>query len=321
MLSALVAIDLPFINESFFKLTFFLQATLNGLTNGAIYASMALTVVVIFKTTGHLNLAQGEMATLSAFVIYALSESGPLTLWTAIVVVMIVSAGMGAAVERFLIRPVETKSPVTVLIVTLGLYLAVHAVVGAVWGTTNRAPLQPFPSGRDARWVLIHGTPNLTLTKEALFTWITLAVLAGSLGALLKFTTLGLAYRGVASNRESARLVGVPVNRMLMLGWALAAGIGAVAAVMVSQNSDSLNFNLMGNVLIYGFAAACLGGFDSITGAVVGGLLVGLSESLLPNIFTFIGSEMGLGVALVVILAVLALKPTGLFGSRRVVRA
>lgn len=134
-------------------------------------------------------------------------------------------------------------------------------------------------------------------------------------------TRLGLAYRGVASSRESARLVGVPVDKMLMLGWALAAAIGTVAAVMVSQISNTLNFNLMSSVLIYGFAAACLGGFDSIPGAVIGGLIVGLCESLIPNIFTFVGSEMGLGVALIVILVVLVVKPTGLLGTSKVVRA
>ncbi len=190
-----------------------------------------------------------------------------------------------------------------------------------MWGTSNLGPLKPFPSGAGERWVLISGTPNLTLTKEALLIWVTLGVVTTALILLMQKTRLGLAYRGVASNRESARLVGVPVHQMLMLGWSLAAAIGAIVAVMVSQISDSLNFNLMGNVLIYGFAAATLGGFDSILGAVVGGLLVGLCESIVPNLFTFVGSEMGLGVALVVILVVLAVKPTGLFGSEKVVRA
>ncbi len=314
--------DLPFINESFFtNLTFFLQAVVNGLTNGAIYAAMALTVVVIFKTTGHLNLAQGEMATLSAFVIYFLSVEHTWALWVAIPVTIVLSGLMGAAVERLLVRPVETKSPVTVLIVTLGLFLTINAVVGAIWGTTNLSPLEPFPAGPNDRWVLIKGTPNLAITREALFIWITVAVLAGAIGLLMQRTRLGLAYRGVASSRESARLVGVPVDKMLMLGWALAAAIGTVAAVMVSQISNTLNFNLMSSVLIYGFAAACLGGFDSIPGAVIGGLIVGLCESLIPNIFTFVGSEMGLGVALIVILVVLVVKPTGLLGTSKVVRA
>lgn len=317
----MIAVDLPLINENFFNLTFVLQTTLNGLTNGAIYASMALTVVVIFKTTGHLNLAQGEMATLSAFLVYFLSVEHGWLIWLAIPVIAVLSAFMGAAVERRLVRPVENKNPVTVLIVTLGLYLAIHAIVGAVWGTTNLAPLLPFPSGVEDRWVAISGTPNVTITWAALGIWITLAALAGGVGLLLMKTQLGLAYRGVASNRESARLVGIPVDRMLMFGWALAAAIGAVVAVMVSQVGSSLNFNLMGNVLIYGFAAACLGGFDSVLGAVVGGLLVGLSESFIPNLFTFVGSEMGLGVALIVILVVLVVKPTGLFGSQKVVRA
>ena len=137
---------------------------------------------------------------------------------------------------------------------------------------------------------------------------------------LLSRTKLGLGYRVVASNRESAVLVGIPVSRMLMVGWALSTGIGALAGVLVSQASGILDFNLMGSVLIYGFAAAALGGFDSIRGAVIGGLIVGLAEALLPNLFTFIGSELSLAMALAIILAVLLVRPQGLFGSKRVLR-
>lgn len=316
-----LAIDIPLINESYFNVNFILQSMLNGVTNGAMYAMMALAVVVIFKTTGHLNIAVGELATLSAFLVFALSDQGTRRIWVAIPIVVAVSALIGAVVERSLIRPIETKGPVTVLIATLGLYLAIHAAVGAVWGTTNLAPLKPFPAGRDDRWVAIAGQPNVSITLEAALTWLSLFVVTLGLLLILKHTQLGLAYRGVASNRASSHLVGVPVNRMLMLGWAIATAIGAIAGVLASANNDTLNFNLMGSVLIYGFAAAALGGFDSLGGAVVGGLIVGLAESMLPNALTFIGSEMGLGLALLVILVVLALKPTGLFGSRKVVRA
>jgi branched-chain amino acid transport system permease protein len=114
--------------------------------------------------------------------------------------------------------------------------------------------------------------------------------------------------------------VGIPVGRMLMLGWAISAGIGTLAAVLISEQSNNLDFNLMGVVLLYGFAAAALGGFDSIVGAVVGGMIVGLVEALVPQLFTFIGSELSLAMALAIIVIVLLVRPQGMFGTKRIER-
>jgi branched-chain amino acid transport system permease protein len=162
--------------------------------------------------------------------------------------------------------------------------------------------------------------PNFFVTYKALGVWVTVGLLVLLLNLLLQRTKLGLAYRAVAANAESALIVGIPVKRMLMLGWALAAGIGAVAGAIIAQYRNVLDFNFMGAVLLFGFAAACVGGFDSIKGAVVGGLLVGMVETFAPALFTFVGNELALVMVLLVILIVLYFRPQGLFGSKRVER-
>lgn len=308
------------INSSFFHIEFFLQLVTNGLSNGAIYAAMALTVVIIYKTTGHLNFAQGELATFSAFVVYVITVEKHVNIWIAIPIVVALSMLLGAALERFLVRPVETRSGLAVVIVTLGLFLLLNALTAVIWGTLPKSALTPFPGGLDDQITVLKGPPQFSIGYDAIGTWVVLAGVVLAVSLLLNKTKLGLGYRAVAANRESAELVGVPVSRMLMLGWALSTGIGALGGVLVSQSSSTLDFNLMGSVLIYGFAAAALGGFDSIRGAVVGGLIVGLAEALLPNLFTFVGSELSLAMALVIILAVLLVRPQGLFGTRRVLR-
>jgi branched-chain amino acid transport system permease protein len=308
------------INPTFFKAPFFVQLLLGGLGNGALYAAMALTVVIIYKTTGHLNFAQGEMGTVGAFVVYVLAVEQGLPLWVGVILAVIGSMVVGAGFERFLVRPVEHRSALGVVIVTLGLFLLLNALTAIIWSTAPRPPLLPFPNGIGDQIKVLDGPPAAFVTYGVIGVWVTLLVVVLLLNLLLNRTKLGLAYRAVAANRESSLLVGIPVGRMLMFGWAISAGIGTLVAVLVSQQTSTLDFNLMGAVLLYGFAAAALGGFDSLKGAVVGGLVVGLAEALLPNLFTFIGSELNLVMALVVILVVLMVRPQGLFGSKRIER-
>ncbi len=312
---------LALVNDRFFEPAFLLQLVINGLSNGAIYGAMALTVVIIFRTTGHLNFAQGEMATLSAFGVYVLDTEQGLPVWAAILIVVVISFMAGAAIERLIVRPVEQRNALGVVIVTLGLFQLFNALSAVIFGTIPLTPPRPFPGGVNDQILILEGPPQLAITHRAIGSWVLLGVVVALLVLLLNKTKLGLAYRAVAANRESAQLVGIPVGRMLMLGWGLSAAIGAIVGVLVAQKSDSLDFNLMGPVLIYGFAAAALGGFDSIKGAVVAGLIVGLAEALIPNLFTFIGSELSLAMALLIILVVLLGRPQGLFGTMRVMRA
>jgi branched-chain amino acid transport system permease protein len=308
------------INSSFFNWTLIAQLFVNGMKNGAIYALMALTVVIIYKTTGHLNFAQGEMGTLGAFIIFVMVVEHGWSYWMAIPVSLVFSFLLGAGIERTLIRPIERRSALGVVIVTLGIFLVINALNAAIWGTQQLTPLTPFPNLPTDQLVIAEGPPRFAIRYGAIGTWAALALVVAILWFFFQKTKLGLGYRAVASNRESSQLIGVPLGRMLMLGWGISAVLGTVAAIMVSQSASSLDFNLMATVLLYGFAAAALGGFDSIPGAVVGGLIVGMAEAYIPALFSFIGSELSLAVALGVIVAVLLVRPEGLFGTKRIER-
>lgn len=309
------------INDHFFQLSYFLQLVANGLLNGALYAGTALTVVLVFLTTGHINFAQGEMATMSVFIVFVLSQEAGVPLGLAVILTIILSAVVGAVIERTVVRPVELREGHGMLIISLGLYLLLNALIAIIWGTVPLTAPKLFPAGLDDQFVLVEGKPRFVITYGAIGTWVLLAVVVTTLTLVLNKTKLGLGYRAVASNRESASLHGVQVGRMLMFGWGAAAGTGVLVGMLVAQKNGSLDFNLMGPILIYGFAAAALGGFDSIKGAVVGGLIVGLVESLVPGLFTFIGGELSLGIALAVMIAILIVRPEGLFGRRQVTRA
>jgi branched-chain amino acid transport system permease protein len=317
-------IAIPGVNQDFFKLTLFLQNLANGLSNGALYAAMALTLVMIYRTTGHLNFAQGEMAMFSAFLVFAFNVQVGLPIGVAIIVSIVVSMIAAALLERTLIRPVEKRSPggLSVLIVTLALFLIVNASAASIWGTGNSTPIpQPFPGGLNDKIDVVNGLPKFFITYKAIGIWATVLAVVVLLVVVLQKTKFGLAYRAVASNRASAELVGIPVGRMLAVAWAVAAGIGVLVGIMAAEYLGYLNSNLMGSVLLYGFAAACLGGFDSIKGAIVGGIIVGLAEALIPAFFSFIGTELSLTMALLVILVVLSVRPQGLFGTKRIERA
>ena len=312
----------PGIDEKFFNLTLFLQNLTNALANGAVYALMALTVVMIYKTTGHLNFAQGEMAMFSTFVVYVLVIEQGFNVWAAIVIVVLGAMVVGAGIERILIQPLERRSVLAPVILTLGLFFILNGGAATIWGTQPHSPIPaPFPGKLDDKVdIITDRVPHFFVTYKAIGVWITVMVLVLLLNLLLKRTKLGLAYRAVAANAESSLIVGIPVKRMLMLGWALAAGIGAIAGAVIAQYRNVLDFNFMAAVLLFGFAAACVGGFDSIMGAVIGGLLVGVVETFTPALFTFVGSELSLVMVLLVILIVLYFRPQGLFGSKRVER-
>lgn len=311
---------LPGINSAFFHWPFFLQLLSSGLANGAVYALMALSVVIIYRTTGHLNFAQGEMGTMGCLFVFTLSARAGLPYWVSIPATIALSMLVGALLERGLVRPVERRGGMGVVLVTLGLYLLFNSVDAAAWGSDPLAPVTPFPSAINDQFVIMTGPPQFAIRYATIGIWIVLALVVLVLWYLLQRTKLGLGYRAVAANPESAVLVGIPKERMLMLGWGLAAALGTLAAVLFAQASGSMDFNLMATVLLYGFAAAALGGFDSIAGAVAGGLIVGLCEAFIPSLFSFIGSQLSLVMALLVIFVVLLVRPQGLFGTARVVR-
>jgi branched-chain amino acid transport system permease protein len=294
----------------------FLQRLFDAMGNGAIYASLGLALAIIYKSTGHLNFAQGEMAMFSAFIVYVLSVEQGWPVVLAIVVTVLLAATFGAAVEGVLIRPLEARNPLTVVIITLGLFLILNSVASRIWYGNPRQFDSPYPDAQ-RHYVEIGGArlPHATIGY-----WVTVLGAGGLLWLLLQKTKVGLAFRSVASNRESARLVGIEVERTLMLGWALAAAVGALSGVIAASSRPLFDANLMLPLLIYAFAAVLLGGFDSMAGAIVGGFLIALVETMAAGYLDFVGSELGQTTALVVIIVVLLFRPNGLFGSRKVQR-
>jgi branched-chain amino acid transport system permease protein len=294
----------------------FLQRLFDAMGNGAIYASLGLALAIIYKSTGHLNFAQGEMAMFSAFIVYVLSVEQGWPVVLAIIVTVLLAAGFGAAVEGVLIRPLEARNPLTVVIITLGLFLILNSVASRIWYGNPKQFDSPYPDPQ-LHYIEIGGArlPHATIGY-----WLTVLGAGGLLWLLLQKTKIGLAFRSVASNRESARLVGIEVDRTLMLGWALAAAMGALSGVIAASSRPLFDANLMLPLLIYAFAAVLLGGFDSMAGAIVGGFLIALVETMAGGYLDFVGSELGQTTALVVIIVVLLFRPTGLFGSRKVQR-
>jgi branched-chain amino acid transport system permease protein len=216
------------------------------------------------------------------------------------------------AIERLLIRPVEGADAITKVIVTLGLFILVNAAAGWIWGFTNRGFPSVFPSG-------VARLGGVALSIESLGIIGVLLAVVGLLGLLFQRTKLGLAMRAAAQNPDSSRLVGIRVGRMLMLGWGLAALLGALAGVLVAPRLF-LDVNLMGGVLVYAFAGAALGGFDSPLGAVVGSWIIGVTESLAGTYVSAVGADLKVLVPLAVIFVVLLVRPSGLFGSPEVSR-
>jgi branched-chain amino acid transport system permease protein len=289
-----------------------IQTIVDGVATGSLYGALALAVVLIFRTTGIVNFAQGEMAMFSTFIAWGLIQAG-LPLGLAILTTLGLSLLGGMIIERALIRPVEGQDHLTMAIVTLGLFILLNSGAGWIWGFENRS----FPSIFPDDTVTVAGAD---VAVESLGIVALLLVVVGALFLFFQRTKIGLALRAVSVNPESSRLAGISVGRTLMIGWGVAALVGALAGALVAPRLF-LDVNFMGGVLIYSFAAATLGGFDSPLGAVVGGWIIGVTESLASTYVDFIGADLKILVPLTVILVVLLIRPAGLFGSREVARA
>lgn len=285
-----------------------LHQIFSGLANGCIYGSIALALVMIYQATHHLNFAQGEMATFSTFIAWALIQRG-MPYWVAFVLTFGISFTGGLLVQRLILRPFERAPVLTNVNVFIGLLLIFNALSGWIFDHTVKSFPSPFPqeSAMKTAYFSAHELGSFLVMLGVLVT----------LYAFFRFTPIGLAMRAAAQNPDSARLVGIRVSWMLAMGWGLAAGIGAVAGMMVAP-IVFLDPNMMAGILLYGFAAALLGGVDNPWGAVAGGLIVGVLENLLGAYV--IGTELKLTVALVLIVGTLTLMPSGLFGKHVVTR-
>ncbi len=288
----------------------FLQQVVSGLATGGIYASLALALVMIYQATDVVNFAQGEMAMFSTYLAWSMLNAG-LPYWVAFIATLVLAFVGGLLIERVVIRPVENAPVLAVVIVCIGLLVILNSVAGWIYSYIQKPFPSPFPGKPIKLGNVVFGAHDVGAIT------ITLLVLL-FLYVFFRYTTLGLAMRAAAQNPASSRLCGVRVGWMLAIGWGLAALVGAVAGMMVAP-IVFLDPNMMSGILIYAFASATLGGFTSPGGAVVGGLLVGVIENLVGTYVRFIGTELKLTVALAIIIIVLVVKPSGLFG-RVVVR-
>ncbi len=292
-------------------MTKFLDLTLSGISIGAVYAAVALALVLIWRATRIVNFAQGAMLMITTYIASAVIDSSG-SYWLGFAVALISGLVLGAVVERVLMRPVETAPPLNAVILTLGLYTLLIAVAGMIWGNTPRS----FPAAFSLRGYQVGGTTLLFTPNDTFIVLVVLAV-AGLLALLFRATPLGLQMRAAAFAPEVARLLGVRVGRILTVGWALAAVAGALAGVLVAP-SVFLGPNSFDPILISGFVAAVLGGLDSPPGAVLGGLLLGVALSYVSG---YEGSALVPLAALLILVAVLMVRPGGIFaasGERRV---
>ena len=287
----------------------FFNQVFAGLATGGIYASLALALVMIYQATHLVNFAQGEIAMFSTYLAWTLIEAG-MPYWPAFFLTVAGAFVLGVLIERIIVRPVEQAPVLSLVVVFIGLLVIFNSLAGWIYTYTIKVFPSPF-SKEPVRF----GT-HFFSAHEMGAVGVTLVVLALLYG-FFRFTPLGLAMRAAAQNPESSRLVGIRVGWMLALGWGLAAAIGAVAGMMVAP-SVYLDPNMMGGILLYAFAAALVGGIDSPGGAVLGGFLVGVLENLLGAYV--IGNELKLSVALVLIIGVLVIRPSGLFGKVHVSR-
>ncbi len=289
----------------------FLQQLMDGFSSGAIYASLALALVFSFRSTRVVNFAQGEMAMFSTYLTWQFHTWGA-PIWEAIGFALIISFAGGGIVYVVLIRPIAKASPLTVVTVTVGLFAVFNSLAGFIWSYMVKQVPSAFPN---AVWRF--GSVQVSAQAAGIIPVLVVTVLL--LYLLFEHTKLGLGMRAAALEPEGSRLVGIRVGRMHLLGWGLSASLGALSGAMVAPRLF-LDPNMMIGVIIYAFAAATLGGFNSPQGAVIGGLIVGVAENMAGTYLSWIGADLKIIVPLLIIFVVLLIKPSGLFDRQEISR-
>lgn len=282
-----------------------LTIIINGVTSGMIYAAFALALVLIWRSTRIVNFAQAPMAMVTTYIALVVIDAG-YSYWLGFAAALLSGLVLGAVVERLIIRHVDSSSHINPVILTLGLFIVLHALAAIVFGNQFRS--FPAPFGLTGQQI---GGMNLALTGYDMFKVVAVLVVLGLLVALFKFTDLGLKMRASAFEQEVAKLLGIRVSRMLTLGWALAAVVGSIAGLLIAGGS-LVHPGYMDSIVVFGFVAAVLGGLDSPLGAVVGGLMMGLGLSFVSG---YLGQDLVSFAALVILIAVLLLRPSGLFAG------
>ncbi len=296
----------------------FFKRFLDGLSNGFVYAAVALALVLIYKATGIINFAQGSLAMFFTYVAWVLAAQELWPVWLSIIVAMALSAAFAAGFERVFIRPFDPANHLPITIVTIALLLLLDGLAVIIWYSDPKSFPSPFPSDAKAHVIEVYGA---RIFYNRIGIWLTVTAMAVGVSVLLSKTKIGLAFRAVSSNLESSRLVGIDVGKTLQFGWALAAAIGTLAGCMVlSDGRQLLEPAFMAKILVFAFAAATIGGLDSLIGSLVGGLAIGQIETMVGGYVSFIGSDLVLGMTLLLLILVLLVRPNGMFGKRRVER-
>jgi branched-chain amino acid transport system permease protein len=291
----------------------FVNAVIYGIANGTIYAAVALALVLIWRSTRIVNFAQGGMLMFATFIAWELVQKHHQSYWLGLVVAILAGLVLGAAAERLLVRPVENGPPLNAVVVTLGLLLALQGVAGMIWGNG----LSSFPPEFSVTFYHV-GHQVILFSPEFLFIVAAVLAVVIALYFLFQRTPVGLRMRSSAFNPEVARLLGVRVGRMLTLGWALAAGVGALAGVLIAGTQPNyMNPNGFDGLLILGFTAAVIGGLDSPVGAVVGGLVVGIALEVLD---VYVSNDIDFFFVFALLIVVLMVRPNGLFARTSVRR-
>jgi branched-chain amino acid transport system permease protein len=285
-----------------------LHQLFSGVASGGIYAGLALALVMIYQSTGHINFAQGEMAMFSTYIAWELIDYGT-PYWGAFFLTVIFAFVAGVAIERLVIRPFHNLPVIALIIVFIGLLVIVNSTASWIFGTTLKTFPSPFPA--EPLW------DNHYISNHELGSIGIVLIIVAILFVFFRYTKLGLAMRAVAENPQSSRLVGIRVGWMLALGWGLAAAIGSVSGMLVAPILY-LDSSMMGGVLLYSLAGAVLGGLDNPWGAALGGFIIGILENVLGAYV--IGTQLKFSVALIVIVVVLLARPSGLFGRTVVTR-
>jgi branched-chain amino acid transport system permease protein len=285
------------------------QLIISGISIGATYALMALAMVIIYKTSEVLNFAQGDMAMLSAFVAYFILEDKGLSFVIALPLAMAFAFALGAFLEFGFLRRAKEPTVLGLIIVTLGLQMILYGLASWRWGSDQKN--FPFPvSDFEVHEIL----PGVVISNLNLVTlgWALLLMLL--LFAFFRYTKVGVAMKATQQNHTVARIMGIRVNRILMLTWGISSMVGASAAFLIAS-TDTLDPNLMWNPQLKGFSAAVLGGMTSLPGAVAGGFILGVIENLFGG---YISVEFKSVVAFAVIVLILCVRPSGLFARHYV---
>jgi branched-chain amino acid transport system permease protein len=282
----------------------FIHQVASGLAAGGIYASLAIALVLIYRCTASVNFAQGELAMCSTYMSWALVQSG-VSWWLAFVLVVVGSFALGCALDRLVFQPLRHRPVLSVVAASIALLIIVNSLVGLLFGHELREFASPFGGrmGAAEPYLSAHEAGVLLVTfAELMAVWV-----------FFRYTRFGLAMRAVAVNAASAELSGIDTNKVLAVGWGLAAVAGAVAGLMAAP-IVFLEPSMMMSPLIYALAGALLGGIASPVGAVVGGFAVGIAENLLGAYV--VGNDVKLTCVMLLIIGCLVLRPAGLFGKQ-----